>query len=353
MKKPATILLLALLAAAFAGGALYLFNGQFPGGDGYPAYSTLRSGPAGAKVIFESLSRLAGVTVARSYLPLERLPDRASTVIFLGVEPRGFVTQQNDETHALEEFAQRGNRLVFAMGEPSGREPARPAPLEKLWGLRFGLEFDKRGHGTLYFAEAKNWEILEGTGTRPVVIDRAFGKGSIVLVADSRLFSNENVAHARMRAGSPPAETQTALLTQIIGPHARIVFDESHFGILESGSVVALARRFRLHGMALGLAMVAILFIWKNVSSFPPAAAPREEKVFGRTSVAGLVTLLRRHIAPDRLASACWQEWLKSHARDIAPGRRAQAEAALRHRASSPTEALREIQTIVRAKGML
>jgi hypothetical protein len=343
MKKQSPILLLAFLAAVFACGVLYLFNRRFSGGDAYPAYSTLRSDPAGAKVIFESL-RLAGVTVTRSFQPLDRVPDRDSTVLLLGLEPHSFSMQQDSDVHASEEFAQRGNRLVFGMGEASGREPPRPAPLEKLWGVRFGLDFDKEGRGNPYFAEAKNWEILERNGMRPLVVERAFGKGSIVLVADGRLFSNQSVAGAK----------QTALLARMIGPHTRIVFDEAHFGIVESGSVVALARRFRLHGLALGLAIVAMLFIWKNVSSFPPAAsAPREEKVFGRTSVAGLVTLLRRHIAPDRLASACWQEWLKSHARDIAPKRRAQAEAVLRSQADRPTEALREIQTIVRAKGVI
>jgi hypothetical protein len=163
------------------------------------------------------------------------------------------------------------------------------------------------------------------------------------------MFANADVAHALVRT-----LPQTELLTRIIGPHTRIVFDESHFGIVESGSVVALARRFRLHGLALGLAIIAILFIWKNASSFPPtASAPREEKVFGRTSVAGLVTLLRRHIAPDRLAAACWQEWLKSHARDMAPARRAQVEDAIRNHAGRPVEALREVQTIVRAKGAI
>jgi hypothetical protein len=354
LKRRGPIALLALLALVFAGGLLDLFNRQFAGGDAYPPYSSLRSDPAGAKVIFESLSRLPGLTVARNYLSLDRLPDRASTVFQLGIEPRSFALQQAAELHPLEEFAQRGNRLVFAMGEASGREPPQPAPLEKLWGVRFGLDFDKAGHGTLYFAEAKGWEILERNGTQPVVIEKAFGKGSIVLVADSRLFSNGSVAHALAGAVSPLVGTQTALLAQIIGPHTRIVFDESHFGIVESGSVVALARRFRLQGMALGLALLAILFIWKNASSFPPVSTvPRQENVFGRTSVAGLVTLLHRHVAPDRLASACWQEWLKSHARDIAPARRAQAEAAIRNHASHPTEALREIQTIVRAKGAI
>jgi hypothetical protein len=357
MKKPASIVLLAVLAAVFAGGALYLFNRRFAGSDAYPAYSTLRSDPAGAKLIFESLSRLPGVTVVRSYQPLDRVADRGSTVLLLGVEPHGFAMQPDPEWHALEEFAQRGNRLVFGMQEAAGREPPRTAPLETLWGVRFGLDFDKEGHGNQYFTEAKNWQILERNGTRPVVIERMFGKGSIVLVADGRIFSNESVvAHALVRAASPLVGTpgQTELLTRIIDSHSRIVFDESHFGIVESGSVVALARRFRLQGLALGLAIVAMLFIWKNASSFPPvASAPREEKVFGRTSVAGLVTLLRRHITPDRLVSACWQEWLKSHARDIAPTRRAQVEAAIRNHADDPTEALREIQTIVRAKGTI
>ena len=354
MKKPAAILLLAFLGALFAAGLLYLFDREFAGGDVYPAYSTLRSDPAGAKVIFESLGRLPGVTVTRSYLPLDRVPDRASTVLLLGLEPRSFVAQQDEEVHALEEFAQRGNRLVFALGEASGREPPRAGGIEKLWGVRFGLDFSKEGRGTLYFADAKGWEVLERNGTRPLVVEKAFGGGSIVLVTDSRLFSNERVAHALMRAVSPLMGTQTALITRIIGSHTRIVFVESHFGIVESGSVVALARRFRLHGLALGLAIVALLFIWKNASSFPPISnVPKPENVFGRTSIAGLVTLLRRHIAPDRLAAACWQEWLKSHARDVAPTRRAQADTAIRNRADRPTEALREIQTIVRAKGAL
>jgi len=344
VKKSASVVLLTVLATAFAGDVLYLFNRRFSGGDAYPPYSSLRGDPAGSKLIFESLSGLPGVSVTRSYLPFERVPDRDSTVLLLGMDPYSFAMSDDSDAHTLEEFAQRGNRLVLAMSEAVGREPPRPAPLEKRWGVRLGLDFDKEGHGNPYFAAAKNWDILEGSVARPLVVERAFGRGSVVLVADSRLFSNRSVAEAK----------QTALLTRVIGPHQRIVFDETHFGIVESGSVVALARRFRLHGLALGLAIVALLFIWKNASSFPPVSSRLGEKrVFDRTSVAGLVTLLQRHVAPDRLASACWQEWLKTHTRKIASTRRAQAENVLRNEANRPIEALREIQTIVRTKGAI
>ena len=341
MKRSTSVVLLAVVAAVFAVGVLYLFNRRFSGGDAYPPYSSLRGDPAGAKLIFDSLSGLPGVSVSRSYLPFERVPDRNSTVLLLGIDPYSFAMQDDSDAHTLEEFARRGNRLVLALREAVGREPPRPAPLEKRWGVRSGLDFDKQGHGNPYFAAAKNWAILEGTVARPLIIEKTFGKGSMVLIADGRLFSNRSVAEAK----------ETALLARVIGQHTRIVFDETHFGIVESGSVVALARRFRLDGLAVGLAIVALLFIWKNAASFPPVSSAPERKVFGRTSVAGLVTLLQRHVPRDRLASACWQEWLKTHAREIASTRRAQAEAVLRHDGNRPIEALREIQNIVRAKG--
>jgi hypothetical protein len=347
MKKSGSILLLVLLAAVFGGGVWYLCELQFAAGDVYPPYSTLRSDPAGAKLIFESLSRLPSVTALRTYQPLERLADRDSTVLLLGLDPRAFAMQSATDLHTFEEIAGRGNRLVLGMGPGSGRAPPRQTALENLWGVRFSLDFDNDGNDILYFAAAKNWAVLEHSAQGPLVVERAFGKGSIVLVAAGRLFVNKAVAESR----------QTALLTRIIrlqttGPHTRILFDEAHFGIVESGSVVALARRFRLHGLALGLALCTALFIWRNASSFPPvsSAAPTE-KVFGRTSVSGLVTLLRRHIAPDRLVAACWQAWRKTHAREIPPGRMMAAEAAAHKLADRPVEGLREIQAILRTKG--
>jgi hypothetical protein len=339
MKKSGAMVLLISLAAVFIGVVAYLFHLQFAGGDVYPTYSTLRSDPAGAELIFKSLGRLPGVTATRSYQRLLRLlPDRDSTILMLGIDPRSFAVEDAEDLREFAELAGRGNRLVLGMRSGSGRAPPRRTALELNWGVRFGLDFDKDGNDILYFAQASHWDVLERSGKRPVAVEKAFGKGSIALVAAGWLFDNKSVAEAR----------HTALLARIIGPHARIVFDEAHFGIVESGSLVALAGRFRLHGLALGLAICAALFSWKNASSFPPLSnAVPVEKVFGRTSLAGLVTLLQRHIPPSRIVPVCWEEWLKSNAREITPERRAQAEAAVRNLADRPADALRQLQAIL------
>ena len=130
-----------------------------------------------------------------------------------------------------------------------------------------------------------------------------------------------------------------------------IVFDESHFGIVETGSIVALARRFRLHGLALGLAICRRAIHLAERLQLSARGRPRRQLKRSPAAhrVAGLVTLLRRHIAPDRLAAACWQEWLKSPTRDFIDAS-AQARAA---RGGPPAAALREIQAIVHAKGAL
>jgi hypothetical protein len=139
-----------------------------------------------------------------------------------------------------------------------------------------------------------------------------------------------------------------------MGPSDRVIFDERHFGIAESGTVVGLARRFRLTGMAAGLALCAALFIWKNASSFPPPAdKARAVSLSGRTSLSGLFTLLRRHIKPADLAATCWNEWLASNRKELSPARRARAEAILREHGRQPLEAVREIQTVLHAKGPL
>jgi hypothetical protein len=166
----------------------------------------------------------------------------------------------------------------------------------------------------------------------------------VVLRSESDDFNNQSTA----------AMDRLNAVSAAIGSSDQAIFDEQHFGIAESGSVVGLARHFRLGGMFIGLAICAALFLWKSASAFPPpAAAAPVERLAGRTSLSGLLTLLRRHIAPRDLAAACWREWLSTHRRDITPERLRGVEAVLRDRATRPVDAMREIQTVLQAKGPL
>src|SRR6266571_4015009 len=85
-----SMLLGLLLAGAFTCGIFYLFDVHFSGGDVYPEYSTLRTDPRGAKLLFESLAGLPGLTLVRCYLPLDLLAEDHATIILLGLDPNRF-----------------------------------------------------------------------------------------------------------------------------------------------------------------------------------------------------------------------------------------------------------------------
>jgi hypothetical protein len=331
--------LIVLLAAIFTYGLIRAFSIRFATGDVYPAYSSLRASPDGAKLLYDSLARTPGLTVTRNYFPPEYLEASHTTVFFLALNAGELAAQPEP----YERIANRGNRVVAAL-EWEGRDKPQGEQVDKQWHVQFGFDPDEKHAHHLYFSQAPGWRVLDRDGARILAIERDFQSGSVVLFSECRDFSNQ--ATVRL--------DRLGLVSAAIGANPRVIFDEQHFGIAESGTVVGLARRFRLGGMALGLALCAALFIWKNAASFPPPAdAPRSETFSGRTSISGLVTLLHRHIKPVDLASTCWNEWLTGNRGDLAPARKERAEAILRARARQPLDAVREIQTVLHAKGPL
>lgn len=340
-----SMLLASLLAAAFICGTLYLFDVQFSGGDVYPEYSSLRTDPRGAKLLFDSLAGVPGLTLVRSYLPLDLLEEDHATIILLGLDPNRFASDPELYLRPIERLAGRGNRIVAALQPPDGVTGPRTDALESAWHVKLVVDATRRRVYALHFSQAEGWKVLEAIGPKLLAIERPFGKGSVVLIAHSGDFDNASTVAAAL----------FPLVTTVIGPNSRIVFDEQHLGIAESGSVVGLARRFHLVGLALGLALVATLVIWKNATAFPPLAARPAPRLGGRTSLSGLITLLRRHIPPDRLAATCWQEWLKGNGREVLPARRDRAEAiiqrAAQNSAQSPVAAMREIQAVLHSRG--
>ena len=323
------------LAALFLGGLVALFNADFAGGEVYPEYSTLRADPDGAKLLFESLTRLPGLTVTRNFMPLQNLAANGSTVVLLGLREL--------DPAELEKLAKRGSRVVAALREDWRPEPKESGEIFKQWQVRIAVDLEKDHTDRLYFSQAQGWRPMERSGEKLLAIERGFGHGEVVLLAASSAFSNESAV----------ALDRLPQVTAALGANSRIVFDESHLGIAESGSVVGLARRFRMMGLAAGLAIVAALFIWRNSSSFPVRQASRLVALAGRTSASGLVTLLRKNLTPRELTAACWQEWLAGRRREFSSERVVRAEAIARDMADRPLEAAREIHAVLHSKGAL
>jgi hypothetical protein len=341
------------LAAAFAWTALRLLGVQFATGDFYPEYSSLRTDPLGAKLLYDSLAALPGIAVTRGYVPLAFYQGDASTVLLLGLRP--LELDDAEFLTTLEKTARRGNRVVVALtlprnddfdedtGPAKNTAPSRTGSKEKslletTWHIRL-----RRENHRISFDAAEGWTPVRPSAT-PSAIERTFGKGAIAVYATSSPFSNE----AMVIGGILEA------VTAAIGPNTSIYFDETHLGIGESGSVIGLVRRYRLMGLAFGLALCAALSIWKHSSPFPPPhTASQQERMIGRTSFSGLATLLCRHVPPRELASLCWHAWLKSNRNQLPPERVQRAEAIARDPALNPLAAVREIQTAIRAKGAL
>jgi len=334
MRRWRTWALALALAGLLSAGLLHLFEVEFAGGELYPKYSSLRTDPEGAKLLYASLGLTPGLEVTRNYLPLESLEANGASILVLSADPLEIGLQ------AIEKIATRGNRVVVSMdSDLTLKAPQRFA--YRKWQLKLPNPGEIGGQG-LYFKEAAGWTVLDRAGDKLLAVERPFGKGSIVLFARSQAFSNQSTAAA------DTVEEVTAAL----GPAARVIFDESHLGIAESGSVVGIARRFRLTGLAAGLALLAALFIWRNAGAFPPAPAGGAAARPG-APVHGLEALLRRHIAPRDLAAACWKEWSVSHKRDVPEEKLRRAAAIAAAGAARPLQAATEIHAVLHSKGEL
>ena len=190
--------------------------------------------------------------------------------------------------------------------EPSGAYQAAQAICQVTNSL---LPVELAVHTALYFRKLEpHWRVLYArpttTNALPVMIERSWGRGSLVLAADAYPFSNEALRH----------EPTAALLSWFVGRNHRVVFEEAHLGVSAEPGVAALARQYRLTGLFLAALVLAGLFVWKSSVSFLPRHAheiAREEsnEVVGRDSASGLSNLLTRHLPPAELMRTCLEQW--------------------------------------------
>lgn len=371
-----------LLAGGLGYGIVELFKLRMTHGDVFPPYSTLRGDPLGTKVLLDSLNAIPGLNALRNYRPLVRLkPTGPITLVYAGIRYESY--WEDKELSHFDELVSSGSRAVFAFAPERARTPAeersrrerkeeakkaeeeekkkkeqpgkketpeekkrrlRAVLLEKKgtafeevaakWGFKFqiphrvreehppeldvtaekagaALERSLPWNSELYFEDLKpEWKTLYSMNGRPVVIERTWGAGSIVLAADSYFLSNEGLFGKRR----PPK-----LLAHLIGSPRTIVFDEEHLGVTEQSGISTLARKYQLHGLIGGLALIAALFLWQNMVRFvppQPQALEAASLVAGRGSSEGFLALLRRSVPASDLLSTCLAEWRRAFAND-------------------------------------
>lgn len=363
MQKRITIFLLLLLAAGFALGLVLLFNLRLAVGDVYPEYSSLRADPLGTMAFYESLGRIPGISVRRDFSAENALPDTSrTTYLHLAARREEWEWMPESTVHEIEGFLAHGGRLVVsffpvssqslfstirefehsrpekkAAGEKAKKKKRltrerlveREISLRERWGLEIGLlplvkgakgsyspvTVDAQGesvggsllwHSGLIFTNLSTaWQVIFARSNSPVVIERHFGTGQLVFTTDSYFFSNEALSK----------DSQPEFLSWIIGPSTSVVFDESHFGIVENSGVAVLMKKYHLTGFIVALLFLGALFIWKNSLRFGPLAIDSDalETVTGKEASAGFVNLLRRNVAPGEMIKVCLAEWEKSH----------------------------------------
>jgi hypothetical protein len=392
MKTRLPFLLLIIVVVVFIAGLFELFTLRFEAGDVYPAYSSLRADPLGTMALFESLSRMRGVRVERDFSATDALPEgRFVTYLHLASSRDEWLFIPEESVQVIQGFVLQGGRLIVtfapetsrpyrgptATGTPRRRGTAKTpvSPLLKdRWDIEMGFEaLESAGdgvyapaqvhrradlplpaalewHSGMIFTNANTaWTPIYTRGTNPVVIERKFGAGSVVLMTDTFCLSNEAMAMDR----------HPELLAWLLGPANLVEFDEAHMGVVESSGVAALMRKYRLHGLLAGLCLLTALFIWKHSLSFNPRTEQEKAggEIAGKDAAAGFVNLLRRNIAPRDLLRVCFEEWTKSFGRrgahsiarvDLAHAV-FEAERARAKPDQDPVRAYREIRQTLRA----
>ena len=310
--SPKTVLWVAALALAllFVWGLEQVAVAPLETGEVYPPYSSLRADPLGTKALYESLAGLDDLQVTRLYKPRTQIAPQSALVV-LGLNPVAWDQITQKTLTEYENLVSKGGRLV--LGFLPVHAPLKPPGytlLEDRWKLRFRYrhEEDEATAGipsdsTLYFEHGEEWTVVREEDASPVTVERSFGSGTIVLVAQIYPLSNEGLREDR----------DAPEIARLFGAARSISFDENHFGIEESGSVTILMRKYHLEPAIAVLLLTALLFLWRSASSLlPPRSSDKDQAVAGRDAQEGLVSLLERSLPEKDLLNTCFAEWSRT-----------------------------------------
>lgn len=353
MKDYRSMAALALVLSAFVGALVLLFHWRIQRGDVFPEYSSLRADEAGTKALRDALRGLPAISAESRTASLSSLraePDR--TLILAGIRRSEWEALDLESIDALDAAVRAGSRLVlgFVPDPPSpavspseetaaskasadkketaaksNAVPAGLAVLRRRWGISLAKTDPKATparfvrlaaggpsampgmlpwNGALAFetAEGSGWRAVYAVGRRSTILERALGSGSIVVLGDSFLLTNEALRRSR----------QPEFLAWLVGSGRRVDFDETHLGVALRSGAATLARRYRLGPAVLTLALLAALYAWQQAATFAPPEEESRDIILRYHPAQALQALLKRSIAPAALTAACIEEWRPS-----------------------------------------
>jgi hypothetical protein len=323
-------ILIGLMAALFVVAGVQLFKVRAEVNGVYPEYSSFRADPKGYRILFETLSRFSSIHVERSVQPLNEVPSgNGKILVVAGLLP---TKGPAEETKLLNDWMTNGGTLVVAFSSrlfdsnEENRSDAAPAESKWLrgevtkiesWGIQifwskqsltaqlqsnlFADQSSWAGH--LYIQPTKSgWQVLARARDLPVALQREFGAGKLIVLADSYPLSNIALA----------ARRNAALVSWLFPEHSTVIFEETHFGIVDHPGIIGLARRYGLDGAFVAVLGLAVLYLWASRYSLRPVRRVRadsEPAVRGAGGNEIFTNLLRRTFPATDLCAICLQIW--------------------------------------------
>ena len=388
-----------IVAVVFLAGIVHVFLMRFEKGDVYPAYSSLRSDPVGARALYDSLELCEGIAVSRNHAPPANTAADADTVLlFLGEPVMEEARIPGDTIARINGLVRRGTRVVVTL-MPRNRpakdedeeiedgkddkvdevkdeveeEEEKDKVCEKcgkvhdeddeeardgmIFGKWWSVGFDDLPVTEEAVAVRSDDDPAAGLPARischtSVFFDELDEDWKTVYERDGRAVIVERplgkgtlVLSALSYFVSNEAlkeERHPDLLSWLVGDKAHVVFDEYHHGIVRRRGVAALAWQYGLQWAAAALLLLAVLFVWqRTVPPFPrvtDGTAPAPDNVAaGRISAAGLQNLLHRNIGRGDLIDACFAEWRRSAGRTATGVQRTRIQALVHAERNRPT----------------
>jgi hypothetical protein len=305
-------------------------------GNSFPEYSTYRADPKGLKAFYDSLQATEVVGVARRLQSSKILPSGEGRALVVAGVNADQTAVSDEDSQLFDHWLATGGRLIIALRPKRNQKPGsdsdEPAKLDagetqaiswqsliRRWGAEIAplkgwnptsansLQFGRisRWFGSNHFDHlAPEWKVFATQSRRAVIVERPFARGSLVLLADSYLLSNEALA----------VDRNTGFLLWLIGGCREVLFEETHLGLSERPGIMTLAVRYGLQGTLVSLVAMLLLFIWQSQYTLVPRTKTDQGTlgVQGYSSEQAFLNLLRRTIPQKALLGACIETWLKT-----------------------------------------